>query len=144
MKVRKYSIKKNYREKYNNFKTVNINGNQIRLLQYEDKWVFPEIGTYMCGLGSPISISLLIYQNKTLEVLLSVTVNLPECTRNAGCQFIDTNNNPNLIKWLIDNNFGILTGNNAKSGYCTYPEFNFYVGKAFREYKTINDNLIEE
>lgn len=57
-----------------------------------------------------------------------LTVNLGyKCA--PGCAFIDTNNNPGIMEWLIANNLGEPTGRIAQSGFCTYPEFRFYVGE---------------
>lgn len=55
-----------------------------------------------------------------------LTVNLGiKCEEN--CAFIDTNNNgKEIIDWLLDNNLGLLTGREARSGFCVYPEFVFF------------------
>lgn len=144
-KKKKYSFRRKHKRVKKTTKTVTFNGIQLKLLRYKNMWVFPEIRTYMYGAGSPIEMSLLIYQNENLNDYGTVTVNLPDCQRSAGCQFIDINNNmPYLLKWLIKNKFGELTGRYGKCGYCTYPEFNFYAGKTFRDYKTINDRIDEE
>jgi hypothetical protein len=117
-------------------KTVIIKGREFKLLRYKGEWVFPYISTYECGLGSPIAFLLLYLEGDSLELYTDVTVNIPECTRSAGCQFIDTNNNDSgILDWLEENNFGKRTGNTGTSGFCTYPEFNFYAGERFREHK---------
>lgn len=143
-KKKKYSFKRRNKRK-TTIKVILINGRQFRLLRYANMWVFPEISTYIYGLGSPIAMSLLIYQSECFNEYIPVTVNLPDCKHNAGCQFIDIyNNEPFLIKWLINNKFGELTGRNGRSGFCSYPEFNFYAGETFRYYKAINDKLNEK
>lgn len=125
-------------------KTVTIEGREFKLLRYKKDWVFPYITTYEQGLGSPIAFLFLHLEDNYLEEYTDVTVNLPECKRNAGCQFIDTNNNDSgILDWLEENNFGKRTGNTGASGFCTYPEFNFYAGEQFREYKRINEELQE-
>ena len=142
MRRKKYSFRRRILKVNKSTKKVVINGRKFKLLKFNNIWVFPEIQTYMNGLGSPIAMSLLIYEDESLQDYLTVTVNLPDCRRSAGCQFIDTNHNkPYLVKWLIKNKFGKLTGHNEKSGYCTYPEFNFYVGERFRYFKAINDEI---
>jgi len=111
-------------------KTVTIKNREFKLLRYKEEWVFPYISTYECGLGSPIAFLLLYFEDDSLEEYTDVTVNLPECTRSAGCQFIDTNNNEeDILGWLEVNRFGKRTGKTGTSGFCTYPEFNFYEGE---------------
>lgn len=125
-------------------KSITFNDKEFKLLRFKDYWVFPSIEYYSNGLGSPIALSLYSYdaQKEEFDLYNDITVNLPECKRSAGCQFIDTNNNdPSIIDWLQENEFGKPTGKMGQSGFCFYPEFNFYVGKQFMEYKAFNDKL---
>lgn len=117
-------------------KTKTIEGHEYKLLRYNGMWVFPIVSTYEYGMGSPIAIMLYVLENEHLEYYGDVTVNLPECNRSSGCQFIDTNNNDvSIIDWLEENNFGKRTGKFGESGFCKYQEFDFYQGQAFHEYK---------
>ena len=76
------------------------------------------------------------------EPYCDVTVNLPDCPRRAGCQFINTHNNGEaILAWLQENNFGERTYDEGKSGYCTYPLFNFYKGEKYWEYRKINEEF---
>lgn len=123
-------------------KTVTIEGREYKLLRYNKEWVFPVITTYEHGLGSPIAFILLYLEDYSLELYTNVTVNLPECTRSAGCQFIDTNNNKEeILDWLEEYRLGKRTGRIGTSGFCTYPEFNFYAGEHYWEYRRINEEL---
>lgn len=125
-------------------KTVTIEGREYKLLRYKKEWVFPVITTYEHGLGSPVALILLYLEGNSLEIYTDVTVNLPECTRSAGCQFIDTNaNEEDILDWLEENQFGERTGKSGKSGFCTYPEFNFYAGEQYWNYRRINEQLQE-
>lgn len=55
-----------------------------------------------------------------------VTVNIPNATiTNHNCGFVDTNNAEFLPGFLIQNGLGVPTGRFARSGRCTYPEFDF-------------------
>lgn len=55
-----------------------------------------------------------------------ITVNIGiKCEEN--CSYVDINNNPNIIKWLIDNNLGEPTGTENWSGHIIYPEFKFNI-----------------
>lgn len=125
-------------------KLITFNGQEFKLLRYQDEWVFPMVEYYSHGLGSPIVLSLHSYNMKEneFEPYTDITVNLPDCKRSAGCQFIDTNNNdPSILDWLEKNDFGYHTGKTGQSGFCTFPEFNFYAGKQFMEYKALCDKL---
>lgn len=123
-------------------KTIIIEGREFNLIRFKNEWVFPFITTYECGLGSPIAFMLYYLVGDSLEYYTCVTVNLPECKRSAGCQFIDTNNNDsNILDWLEENKFGEWTNRTGTSGFCTYPEFDFYKGEKFHEYKKMSENL---
>lgn len=123
-------------------KQVKIKGKEIILLRYRNKWVFPVVSTYQHGLGSPIALMLYYLRKEELEYYCSITVNVPDCPRNAGCQFIDTNNNgEGILDWLEQNNFGTRTDQEGKSGFCTYPLFNFYKGEKYWEYRKMNEKL---
>ena len=54
-----------------------------------------------------------------------LTVNLEEvCERD--CSYVDTNNNGRkILTWITENNLGIVTGRERRSGYCVYPEVHF-------------------
>lgn len=122
-------------------KEFEINGVKYPFIRYKNKWVFPVFETYENGLGSPIAMSLYSIENGDVDYYADITVNLPQCERSAGCQFIDMNNNDaDILDWLEKNEFGERTGNEGHSGFCTYPEFNFYKGKKFWEYR----NLLQE
>jgi hypothetical protein len=123
-------------------KTAIIEGRRFDLIRYKNEWVFPFITIYEFGLGSPIAFMLYYLEGESLEYYTSVTVNIPGCGRSAGCQFIDTNNNDSdILDWLEENHFGKRTGGTGTSGFCTYPEFDFYKGEKFHEYKRNSHNL---
>jgi hypothetical protein len=116
-------------------KEIEINGAIYTFLRYKDEWVFPVFDVYENGLGSPIAMFLYSIENGIVDYYADITVNLPECERSAGCQFIDMNNNDaGIMDWLEENKFGERTGKKGHSGFCTYPEFNFYKGEKFWEY----------
>lgn len=123
-------------------KQVKIKRKEITLLRYNNTWVFPVVTTYQHGLGSPVALKLYSYQKKEFNYYCSVTINLPDCPRNAGCQFIDTNNNgQEILEWLEEHNFGKRTDREGKSGFCTYPLFDFYKGEKYWEYRRLNEKL---
>ena len=111
-------------------------------LYYDGNWVLPIFETYSQGLGSPIAMSLYTLVNSQLELYCVVTCNMPNSKRGAGCQFIDVNNNNvSIVDWLMDNGFGDKTGNIATSGFCKYPEFNFYKGESFWKYRDVAKDI---
>nr|DAE55335.1 MAG TPA: protein of unknown function DUF4313 [Caudoviricetes sp.] len=130
-------------------KEFEFQGKKYDFLRYKNEWVYPVFETYEDGKGSPIAMSLYSIDKEEggieTDLYTDVTVNLPQCQHSAGCQFIDTNNNgTDIIDWLEQNKFGERTGNVGKSGFCTYPEFNFYKGENFWKYKKLSDEAMEE
>ena len=45
------------------------------------------------------------------------------------CAFVDTNNMPELEDFLVENGIAEFTGLEQKSGYCSYPLYQFDVEK---------------
>lgn len=124
-------------------KVFKINGKEYTFLKYKNEWVIPIFEIYSCSVGAPISMKLYSFENGDLEYNTSITVNIPECDRKSGCQFIDINNNDaGILNWLEENKFGKRTGKVGHSGFCSYPEFNFYSGEKFMEYRILTQDLI--
>lgn len=116
---------------------MNVGGKRKTFLCYKDVWVHPVISWYEGCLGSPVALLLYTKSGNGLEYYGDVTVNLPDSERTrAGCQFINTNNmGEDILDWLEEYGFGKRTGHSAQSGFCTYPEFDFYSGEKFWEYR---------
>lgn len=69
-------------------------------------------------------------EEECMEDFCDVTVNLPEYSlSDENCAFLDTNNAPYILNFLLDNKLGELTGRQPQSGFCTYPEFRFDMEK---------------
>ena len=123
-------------------KDVNVDGKRLKLLNKDGKWVFPCVTYYQHGLGSPICLELLEYveDRNGFEPEAVITVNLPDRERSAGCQFIDTNNNgKEIMDWLALYGLCVPTGRYAVSGYCKYPEVDFYQSERFLKQKELCD-----
>lgn len=118
-------------------KKINVCGKRKTFLRYKDVWVHPMISWYEGRIGSPVAVLLFTKSRNGLEYYGDVTVNLPDCKRSrAGCQFINTNNmGEDILDWLEENGFGKRTGYFAQSGFFIYPEFDFYSGEKFWEYR---------
>ena len=115
---------------------------------------------YKYNKNHPLSIEIGRYCNGTLAIRAytneegypepwsNITVNLNEELEKMTA-FIDTENNGNeIVKTLIENGFGELTGRAYEYPYCTFPEFKFYPEKlkefdsdGFEEYDAYADAL---
>lgn len=62
---------------------------------------------------------------KFWEPWSTLTVNTGDQPLNKNCAFINTNNNKDIIGWMIKNGMGRTTKRFSVSGFCTYPEFEF-------------------
>lgn len=57
--------------------------------------------------------------------LATITVNLSGPTQNDTHAFLDTNNCPWVEEFLRDNDIAKPVGVNMRSGFCTYPLYEF-------------------
>ena len=115
-------------------RSVEVDGMTLTLLHKDGKWVFPLVTYYQHGLGTPLCLALLAYveDSNEFESETVITVNLPGAERSAGCQFIDTNNNgEEVLDWLMLYGLCTPTGRYAVSGFCKYPEVDFYQSERF-------------
>lgn len=55
----------------------------------------------------------------------TVTVNLWEPIDGDDCAYLDMNNSPVLVRWMIEQGFVSLIPRTATSGFCEYPEGRF-------------------
>lgn len=62
------------------------------------------------------------------DVTVNLAANVP-----PYCAFVDTNNMPELERFLVENRLAEFTGLQQESGYCTYPLYLFNAEK-MREY----------
>lgn len=62
-------------------------------------------------------------KEKDGNIYAIISKNLNIQPTNERCIFCDINNINGLIKWLIKNKLGKLTGRIESSGFCSYPEF---------------------
>ena len=121
---------------------VVVDGMTLTLLHKDGKWVFPFVTYYQHGLGAPLCLALLAYveDSNEFESEAVITVNLPGVERGAGCQFIDTNNNrEEVLDWLMLYGLCTPTGRYAVSGFCKYPEVDFYQSERFMKLKELCD-----
>ena len=123
-------------------RSVEVDGMTLTLLHKDGKWVFPLVTYYQHGLGTPLCLALLAYveDSNEFESETIITVNLPGAERSAGCQFIYTNNNGEEdLDWLMLYGLCTPTGRYAVSGFCKYPEVDFYQSERFMQQKELCD-----
>lgn len=95
------------------------------------------------GKTYPVTLNFTKYtNNQTLAVQLieaqapwspfaTITVNLPESNfgvdlrKDKKYAFVDTNNNPWVEEFLLDNEIAKPTGITGQSGFCSYPLYEF-------------------
>ena len=73
--------------------------------------------------------------NGTLALMLThkngdsdvVTVNLNSPYQSDSMAFLDTNNYPDIEKWIQKNNLGLPMFVTERSGFCTYPLYTLFV-----------------
>lgn len=59
-----------------------------------------------------------------------LTVNLEDFPTENNNAFVDTNNfGEDIVRWVVENGLGELTGRLGYSGYCCYPEVAFNIDK---------------
>ncbi len=66
---------------------------------------------------------MLVYDNDDSDV---ITVNLNSPFQSKSMAFLDTNNYPDIEKWIRQNNLGLPMNLTEKSGFCTYPLYTIF------------------
>ena len=86
--------------------------------------------------GKVVTISTDTYRNNgCLAIILTykdgerevVSTNLNSPLQSATMAFLDTNNHPNIEKWIQDHGFGLPMGYSERSGFCQYPLYTIFV-----------------
>lgn len=81
-----------------------------------------QVAAYLDG---NLAIEMIVWEDGGPEPWNTLTVNLPG-QRQKDCAFIDTNNNgEDVLSWIILHGLAVPTGNMARSGFFTYPEYRF-------------------
>ena len=84
----------------------------------------------------PVEVKATTYMNNgTLALMLTqkngdsdvVTVNLNSPMQSDSMAFLDTNNYPDIEKWIQKNNLGLPMYVTERSGFCTYPLYTLFV-----------------
>lgn len=87
------------------------------------------------------SLAITLFDINNNEEFDVITTNVPfgiSDPNRDDLALVDTNNCRWATKWLEDNKLAVPTGNMARSGYCTYPEYKFDLSK------TITDEDLKE
>lgn len=84
----------------------------------------------------PVEVKATTYRNNgTLALMLThkngdsdvVTVNLNSPMQSDSMAFLDTNNYPDIEKWIQKHNLGLPMYVNERSGFCTYPLYTLFI-----------------
>lgn len=98
-------------------------------MKYESKWGDETVELTMsqyAGSGN-LFLELINTEGEYPEPYGNITVNLGEVPKYCG--YIDTNNMPEIEKFIADNDLGDFTGLTLQSGFCEYPLYVFNVDK---------------
>lgn len=96
---------------------------------YESKWGEETVELTMSQYADNgnIFLELINTQGEYPEPYGNVTVNLVDVPKYCG--YVDTNNMPEMEKFIKDNDLGEFTGLTLRSGFCEYPLYVFNVDK---------------
>lgn len=64
-------------------------------------------------------------EEEYFEPWTDITVNLFGPITDESCAFVDTNNCPDIVRFLEENKLAEPTGRVRQSGWCMYPEYRF-------------------
>ncbi len=98
-------------------------------MKYESKWGDETVELTMSQYASSgnLFLELINTEGEYPEPYGNITVNLGEVPKYCG--YIDTNNMPEIEKFIADNDLGDFTGLTLQSGFCEYPLYVFNVDK---------------
>jgi hypothetical protein len=72
--------------------------------------------------GEPrLDLAIILKEAQTGEALATITVNFGDFIGIRNAAYIDTNNHPDIDRWLVDNGIAEATRFSRQSGYCIYP-----------------------
>ena len=84
-------------------------------LTYHDREVKVSVESYQ---NNGTLALMLVYDNDDSDV---ITVNLNSGFQSDSMAFLDTNNYPDIEKWIRENNLGLAMNLMERSGFCEYP-----------------------
>ena len=85
--------------------------------------------------GRRVSVKAESYRNNgTLAIMIKyddgdsevITTNLCSLFQSKTMAFLDTNNYPDIEKWIQKNKIGLPMGVSERSGFCEYPLYTFF------------------
>lgn len=90
-------------------------------LTYHDREVKISVESYQ---NNGTLALMLVYDNDDSDV---ITVNLNSRFQSDSMAFLDTNNYPDIEKWIQKNNLGLpMGGVKERSGFCEYPLYTIF------------------
>lgn len=107
-----------------------IKSDKVFLLPFNSSVQMVMIGYSIYSYNGALAVLLLCNQPSFDEVFGVITVNLPSSPSYITFrQYIDVNHFPEIGEWLRDNKIAEPTGKQLKSGWVTYPEYEFNFGE---------------
>lgn len=67
--------------------------------------------------------------DKNGEILDIITTNLTDGIANSSMAYLDTNNYPDIAKWMEKNNIAVSMCYERRSGFCSYPLYTIFTSK---------------
>lgn len=93
-------------------------------LTYHDREVKISVESYQ---NNGTLALMLVYDNDDSDV---ITVNLNSRFQSDSMVFLDTNNYPDIEKWIQKNNLGLpMGGVKERSGFCKYPLYTIFTSE---------------
>lgn len=100
----------------------------IKTMYASYKVDFLSVDTYMADNSLAITA-----WSRTDGPIAHITVCLDDATLGPNRSYVDTNNCPWAPEWIEENRLGAKTKWTARSGYCTYPMFEFDMERIMEE-----------
>lgn len=102
----------------------------MKTFKYKAQWGETyELALEVSKYGNNGSLAIILHDVKNKEEFGVLTINLPQSRVFAdfapNMQFVDTNNLPNIDKWLEENGIAERGSIMGCSGFCSYPSYKF-------------------
>ena len=101
----------------------------MKYYQYEFYGEVYNLGIVKHSYADNDTLALELVDVETGEPFSMLTVNLCDGVANNEYQYVDTNNNSNVERFIKSNKLGKFTGMYGHSGFCSYPLYKFDLKK---------------
>lgn len=94
-----------------------------KTLTYHDREVRVSVESYQ---NNGTLALMLVYDNDDSDV---ITVNLNSLFQSKSMAFLDTNNYPDIERWIRQNGLGTSMNVTERSGFCEYPLYTIFTSE---------------